>query len=189
MNLNPQQLEGVHHTEGPLLILAGAGSGKTRVITQRIVCLVQQQKVSPRNILAVTFTNKAAEEMRHRVQGLLGSTAQDIWISTFHSSCVRILRNSRGIMTSVPSNFVIYDDDDSLTLVKECLEELKIDDRSFSPRMILSNISSAKNELITPAQYTQKASEFLENRIASIYSLYQKKLEQNQALDFGDLIF
>ena len=182
MQLNPPQLEAVYHTEGPLLILAGAGSGKTRVITHRIAYLIKEKKVPPWNILAVTFTNKAAEEMRHRVGQLLGSRVNDIWISTFHSACVRILRKTN-------SNFVIYDDNDSLTLIKECLEEMKIDERALSPRGVYARIAGAKNDLVGPEQFATSASDFFENRVAEVYRLYQKKLSENNALDFGDLIF
>jgi DNA helicase-2/ATP-dependent DNA helicase PcrA len=186
MQLNSPQLEAVHHTEGPLLILAGAGSGKTRVITHRIAYLIKEKKVPPWNILAVTFTNKAAEEMRHRVGQLLGSRVNDIWISTFHSACVRILRKS---LAPGRAPFVIYDDDDSLTLIKECLEEMKIDERALSPRGVYARIAGAKNDLVDPEQFTTGASDFFENRVAEVYRLYQKKLAENNALDFGDLIF
>jgi len=186
MQLNPQQQEAVDHNEGPLLILAGAGTGKTRVITHRIARLVQQRIVAPWNILAVTFTNKAAEEMRNRVHGLLGAGGQDIWISTFHSSCLRILRRS---LPAGQNQFVIYDDDDTQTLIKRCLEELKIEDRAFTPRAVSSHISSAKNELVSPEAYIAKSQDFFETRVAEVYKLYQKKLGENNAMDFGDLIF
>ncbi len=182
--LNPQQLEAVHHVNGPLLILAGAGSGKTRVITQRIAHLIQHCGVRPGQIMAVTFTNKAAEEMKSRVTGLLGGRAQEVWIATFHSACVRILRSKN-------AGFVIYDDDDSMTLVKECLEEMKVDEKLLSPRAVLSRISAAKNELLSPEDYVKKAGDFdfFTPRVAEVYKLYQKKLSENNAMDFGDLIF
>lgn len=186
MQMNPEQLEAVHHKEGPLLILAGAGSGKTRVITQRIAYLVQQCGVSPRQILAVTFTNKAADEMKHRVSQTLGSHAYETFISTFHSLCVRILRAS---LSDQQKQFVIYDDGDVTTLIKEILEELKLDEKSFNPKAISGRIQSAKNELINPSQYATSASDYFESRVADIYALYEKKLSQNNALDFGDLIF
>lgn len=185
MTLNPQQLEAVHHTKGPLLILAGAGSGKTGVITHRIAHLIKEKKVGPWNILAVTFTNKAADEMKHRVRGLLGGRGQEIWISTFHATCVRILRKS---LPGIQGQFVIYDDSDSMSLIKEAMEELKMEERAFPARSVSTRIQSAKNEVISPAAYAAAASDFMETRVAEIYTLYQKKLEQNNALDFGDLI-
>ncbi len=185
MQLNPQQLEAVHQTAGPLLILAGAGSGKTGVITHRIAHLIKDKKIGPWNILAVTFTNKAADEMKHRVRGLLGGRGQEIWISTFHATCVRILRKS---LPGVQGQFVIYDDSDSMTLIKEAMEELKMEERAFPARSVSTRIQSAKNEVIGPAAYVAAASDFIETRVAEIYTLYQKKLEQNNALDFGDLI-
>jgi len=183
MQLNPQQIEAVHHVNGPLLILAGAGSGKTRVITQRIAHLIREEKVAPYNILAVTFTNKATEEMRSRVSRILGTKGLEVWISTFHSACVRILRQ-RG-----EPNFVIYDDDDSMTLIRECLEELKLDEKSFSLRSVYGKIASAKNELIDPDAFATQSNDYYDTRVAEVYGLYQKKLSQNNALDFGDLIF
>ncbi|QQR80904.1 MAG: UvrD-helicase domain-containing protein [Deltaproteobacteria bacterium] len=184
--MNPEQLDAVHHLDGPLLILAGAGSGKTRVITQRIAYMIQECGILPRNILAVTFTNKAADEMKHRVSQTLGSRAYETFISTFHSLCVRILRSS---LPDTQRNFVIYDDGDSTTLIKEVLEELKLDEKSFNPKAINGRIQSAKNEIITPAQFATNSSDYFESRVADIYALYEKKLAQNNALDFGDLIF
>ena len=189
MNLNPQQLEAVHHTEGPLLILAGAGTGKTRVIINRIAHLVRSRQLAPWNILAVTFTNKAAEEMRTRLFSLLGTQSREMWMTTFHSCCVRILRNTFRESTPEWVNFAIYDGDDSMTLIKQVLEELKIDDKTFSPRTLYARIEAAKNELIDPQSYQSGASDFFESRVAEIYQLYQKKLDANRALDFGDLIF
>ncbi len=186
MQMNPEQLEAVHHLDGPLLILAGAGSGKTRVITQRIAHMIRECGIPPRNILAVTFTNKAADEMKHRVGQTLGSRAYETFISTFHSLCVRILRAS---LSETQRQFVIYDDGDSTTLIKEALEELKLDEKSFNPKAINGRIQSAKNEIITPAQYATNASDYFESKVADIYALYEKKLAQNNALDFGDLIF
>ncbi len=186
MELNPEQLEAVHHTDGPLLILAGAGSGKTRVITQRIAYLIKEKKVPPWNLLAVTFTNKAAEEMKNRIHQLLGSGGHDVWISTFHSSCVKILRKS---LPEELRHFVIYDDNDSMTLIRNCLEELKIEERSLPPRSVYSRISSAKNDLIGPDAFLNQATDFFEKRAAQVYQLYQKKLDSNHAFDFGDLIF
>lgn len=183
MQLNPEQIEAVHHIDGPLLILAGAGSGKTRVITQRIAHLIREAGVPSFNILAVTFTNKAAEEMKTRVAQQLGSKGYDVWISTFHSACVRILRKN------LDSNFVIYDDDDSMKLLRDCLEELKIDEKSLPPRSAYARIAAAKNELIGPEELAAQSGDFFERRLAEVYQLYQKKLSQNNALDFGDLIF
>ena len=186
MQLNPQQLEAVQHTEGPLLILAGAGSGKTRVITHRIAHLIRERQVAPWNILAVTFTNKAAEEMRNRVAALLGKSA-DVWISTFHSSCVRILRKNAERFGYGP-NFVIYDDSDQMTLVKKCLGELGVQERAFHPRAILSRIDGAKNQLIGPEPYLAAAGDFFERKTGEAYKLYQSKLFASNAMDFGDLL-
>ncbi|MBI2083755.1 MAG: DNA helicase PcrA [Deltaproteobacteria bacterium] len=186
MQLNPQQLEAVYHTDGPLLILAGAGSGKTRVITHRIAHLIHEKKVTPWNILAVTFTNKAAEEMRNRVTALLGNRAE-IWVSTFHSSCVRILRKNAERIGYSP-DFVIYDDADQMSLLKSCLDELKIAERAFHPRAVLSRIDGAKNQLIDPEKYLSSTSDFFERRVGEIYKLYQEKLFRSNALDFGDLL-
>ena len=158
-NLNPQQLEAVRHTEGPLLILAGAGTGKTRVITHRIAHLVQERIAAPRNILAVTFTNKAAEEMRHRVQALLGLGQNEIWISTFHSACLRILRKS---LPPGQNQFVIYDDNDTMTLIRRCLEELKFEDRAFTPRAVSSRIAGAKNDLVSAEAYGARTEDFFD---------------------------
>lgn len=202
MQLNPEQIEAVRHVEGPLLILAGAGSGKTRVIVHRIAHLIREKGVLPSRILAVTFTNKAAEEMKSRVQHILGGRSADVWISTFHSSCVKILRHSLSSVTSsserraagsgLPpdrSNFVIYDDSDSMTLVKECLHDLRIDEKMLSPRGVHTRIQSAKNDLVGPDAYAMQVDDFFATRVAEIYRLYQKKLAANNALDFGDLIF
>jgi len=186
MQLNPEQLKAVEHTEGPLLILAGAGTGKTRVITHRIAYLVQEKGVAPWNILAVTFTNKAAEEMRNRVHALLGLGKHDIWVSTFHSSCLRILRRS---LPTGQNQFVIYDDDDTMRLIKKCMEDLKIEDRALPPRSVSTRIAAAKNELISAESYANGAEDFFETKAAEVYKLYQKRLTENNAMDFGDLIF
>lgn len=186
MELNPEQLKAVEHTEGPLLILAGAGTGKTRVITHRIAYLVQEKGVAPWNILAVTFTNKAAEEMRHRVHALLGLSKNDIWVSTFHSTCLRILRRSLPLGLN---QFVIYDDDDTMTLIKKCMNDLNIEDRALPPRAVSSRIAAAKNELISPEQYAAAVEDYFETKVSEVYKLYQKRLNENNALDFGDLIF
>ncbi len=186
-NLNPEQYAAVTYGDGPLLILAGAGSGKTRVLTQRIAYLISQRGVSPANILAVTFTNKAAGEMKERVERLLGYSAERIWVSTFHSTCVRILR-ADGAKQGIDPNFVIYDSQDQLALVKEVLKELNINDKNFPPRSVLEAISRAKNELQTPADYGERATDFWEKTIARVYQLYQQKLGENRAVDFDDLI-
>lgn len=184
-SLNPQQLEAVHHTEGPLLILAGAGSGKTRVITHRIAHLIRECHVSPGNILAVTFTNKAAGEMRERVERLLHLPSQGLWISTFHSACLRILRQSIEAL-GFSRDFVIYDDDEQQTLLKQCLKEFDFNDKAFPVRGVAARINAAKNELIGPNAFP--TADFFSERVQKIYALYQEKLRRNQALDFGDLI-
>ncbi len=184
-SLNDKQLEAVETTEGPLLIFAGAGSGKTRVLVHRIAHLIHQKKVSPWNIFAVTFTNKAAGEMKDRVAALIPERSEDLWISTFHSAGVRILRRHIEKLHYGPT-FVIYDDNDQLRLIKECLEELKLNPKIFHPRAIQTRIDSAKNELIEPTGYP--TGDFFNERVASVYELYQNKLKKNNALDFGDLL-
>lgn len=184
--LNPAQHEAVCHIDGPLLILAGAGSGKTRVLTHRIAYLLTQG-VDPRNILAVTFTNKAAGEMKERVANLVGPAGESIWVSTFHAACVRILR-AEGHCIGLDKSFIIYDSQDQQTVVKEVLGELNLSEKNFNPRAVLASISSAKNELITPEEYDKKAADFWGNTVARVYPIYQKKLRRNQATDFDDLI-
>lgn len=184
--LNPPQREAVCHKEGPLLILAGAGSGKTRVLTYRIAYLLSLG-VDGQRILAVTFTNKAAQEMRERVAGLVGPVAEQIWISTFHAACVRILRQD-GTAIGLDRNFVIFDTQDQVILVKEALKELNMSDENFNPRALLSSISAAKNELVRPEEYEEKAADFWASAVAEVYPVYQRKLVQNSALDFDDLI-
>ena len=187
--LNPAQREAVEKTEVPVLILAGAGSGKTRVLTTRIGHLIEDKGVQPANILAITFTNKAANEMRERVEETLESDASDMWISTFHSCCVRILRKDINRI-GYNRSFVIYDSADQVTLVKDCLKELNLNDKVFEPKMIISTISGAKDKLYDPKQF--KAMHMNDNRmskIADVYALYQDRLKRNSALDFDDLIF
>lgn len=187
--LNPAQREAVEKTDGPVLILAGAGSGKTRVLTTRIGHLIEDKGVQPANILAITFTNKAANEMRERVEETLESDASDMWISTFHSCCVRILRKDINRI-GYNRSFVIYDSADQVTLVKDCLKELNLNDKVFEPKMIISTISGAKDKLYDPKQF--KAMHMNDNRmskIADVYALYQDRLKRNSALDFDDLIF
>jgi DNA helicase-2/ATP-dependent DNA helicase PcrA len=186
--LNPMQQEAVQTVDGPLLIMAGAGSGKTRVLTHRIAYLIATRKAAPWNILAITFTNKAAREMQERVNRLVGTSANDIWVSTFHSMCVRILRRH---ITRIgfDSNFSILDSADQLSVVKSCLKELNLDTKKFDPRAMQSGISNAKNELTTVAEFETKAgNDFFQKQVARIYTLYQKKLRHNNSLDFDDLI-
>ena len=187
--LNKEQAAAVRQTEGPVLILAGAGSGKTRVITHRIAYLMDECGVNPWNILAITFTNKAAGEMRERVDNLIGFGAESVWISTFHSMCVRILRRHIDLM-GYDSSFTIYDTDDQKSLMKDVCKYLKIDTKDLKERAILSEISSAKNELITPLQYREEnvGVSFRNKRIADAYEEYQKRLKKNNALDFDDLL-
>lgn len=186
--LNPKQKEAVLHTDGPLLILAGAGSGKTRVLTHRIAYLIDECGVNPWNIMAITFTNKAAGEMRERVDNLVGFGAESIWVSTFHSSCVRILRRhieSLGYTTS----FSIYDSDDQKTLMRQVFKAMDIDTKQFKERVVLAAISSAKDKLITPEEFLLNAgADFREKKTGEIYREYQKQLKKNNALDFDDLI-
>ena len=187
--LNKEQAEAVRHTEGPVLILAGAGSGKTRVITHRVAYLIDECGVNPWNILAITFTNKAAGEMRERVDKLVGYGAESVWISTFHSMCVRILRRHIDLM-GYENTFTIYDTDDQKTLMKDVCKYLKIDTKELREREILSAISSAKNELMTPLQYMEEmvGVSFRHKRIAEAYEEYQKRLKKNNAVDFDDLL-
>lgn len=187
--LNPQQLEAVKHNKGPLLILAGAGSGKTRVLTHRIAYLIDELDVNPWNILAITFTNKAAKEMRERVDNIVGYGSENIWVSTFHSTCVRILRRYIDCL-GYDKNFTIYDTDDQKTLIRDVCKYLNIDTKTYKERSILSVISAAKDELITPERYEREAQGDLnKSKYASVYKEYQKRLKQNNALDFDDLIF
>lgn len=185
--LNKMQQEAVKTTDGPLLIMAGAGSGKTRVLTHRIAYLMAEKRVAPWNILAITFTNKAAREMKERVEKILGPGADDIWISTFHSMCVRILRRDIDRI-GINRNFSILDTSDQLSVIKGILKERNIDPKKFDPRSILGSISSAKNELIEPEEYEKTAGGFFEQVVSDVYKDYQKKLRKNQSLDFDDLI-
>ena len=186
--LNEQQKEAVLHTEVPLLILAGAGSGKTRVLTHRIAYLIEEQGVNPWNILAITFTNKAAGEMRERVDKLVGFGAESIWVSTFHSTCVRILRRHIDLL-GYDNNFTIYDSDDQKTLMKDVCKLLQIDTKIFKERALLGTISHAKDELITPEEFRIRAEgDFSQKKIAEVYEEYEKQLRANNALDFDDLL-
>jgi len=186
--LNPQQKEAVLNTEGPLLVLAGAGSGKTRVITHRISYLIQEKGVAPWNILSLTFTNKAAREMRDRIEALIGARVLDIWCGTFHSCCVRILRREIERI-GFSRDFVIYDTGDQETLIKDCLERLGYNEKNFPPKQVLAYIGRAKDELLYPEAYSINAVyDFRMRKISDIYTLYQKKLKANNALDFDDIL-
>ncbi len=186
--LNEKQREAVLHGEGPLLILAGAGSGKTRVLTHRVAYLINNRGVHPSSILAITFTNKAAREMKERIEKLLGESSDGIWISTFHSACIRILRRDIDKI-GYDRNFVIYDTTDQQTLIKDCLKELNLNEKNFPPKSVLETIGRAKDELIEPGAFARmNASDFRLGKIAQIYELYQKKLMRNNALDFDDII-
>jgi len=186
-DLNPVQQKAVLETEGPLLVFAGAGSGKTRVLTYRIAFLIQEKGVPPWNILAVTFTNKAADEMRERVERLLGRSARGTWISTFHSACVRILRRHIENL-GFQRNFVIYDEQDQERHLKAVMKELDLDFRMFLPKAIQSAIDQLKNEGMTPDQYRPSQFNIFQKRLALVYQRYQEDLRRNNALDFGDLL-
>jgi len=187
-NLNAVQREAVCHGDGPLLIFAGAGSGKTRVLTHRVAYLIATGKAHPRNILAVTFTNKAAGEMRERIAAIVGEASRHIWIGTFHAVCARILREA-GDAIGLDRDFVVYDDSDQATLVREALYQLQIDDKKFAPRAILSLISRAKERLIPPEEFGTHYQGFVERIAERVYELYNHKLRLNRALDFDDLLF
>ena len=187
-DLNPAQREAVLHTEGPVLVVAGAGSGKTRVLTRRIAHLLGAVGVKPPEILAITFTNKAAAEMRERVQHLVGPPAAAAWVMTFHSACGRILRREAQRL-GYRSNFTIYDQADQIRLVKRCLEELERDPKRFTPRGIHSQISNAKNTLVGPEEYAERVASFYDQTVAEVYDLYQKRLFASNAVDFDDMLF
>lgn len=175
--LNPVQQEAVKTTDGPLLLMAGAGSGKTRVLTHRIAYLMAEKHVAPWNILAITFTNKAAREMKERVESILGPGADEIWISTFHSMCVRILRRDIDRI-GINRNFSILDTADQLSVIKGILKERNIDPKKFDPRSILGSISSAKNELIEPEEFAKSAGGYYDQVTSDVYTDYQKKLAE-----------
>ena len=185
--LNEQQQKAVKATDGPLLIMAGAGSGKTRVLTHRIAFLMVEKQVAPWNILAITFTNKAAREMKERIRAILGGTSDDIWISTFHSMCVRILRRDIDRM-GFSRNFSILDTTDQQSVIKQILKDRNMDPKKHDYRAILGSISSAKNELITPEEFAKTAVEYHTKVVSDVYTEFQKRLRKNQALDFDDLI-
>ncbi|MCG1981219.1 DNA helicase PcrA [Staphylococcus epidermidis] len=186
-NMNSEQSEAVRTTEGPLLIMAGAGSGKTRVLTHRIAYLLDEKDVSPYNILAITFTNKAAKEMKARVEHLVGEEAQVIWMSTFHSMCVRILRRDADRI-GIERNFTIIDPTDQKSVIKDVLKSENIDSKRFEPRMFIGAISNLKNELKTPEDAQKEANDFHSQMVATVYKGYQRQLSRNEALDFDDLI-
>ena len=187
-SLNTEQREAVFHTEGPLLILAGAGSGKTRVLTHRTAYLIEEKQVNPWNILAITFTNKAAGEMRERVDKLTQGEGENVWVSTFHSTCVRILRRYIE-QIGYAKNFVIYDTEDQKSVMKDVCKRLNIDTKVYKERAILAAISSAKDKLMTPEAYAMSVQgDFTKKRLADAYAEYQKVLVSNNALDFDDLI-
>ena len=186
-DLNPAQREAVLHTEGPLLVVAGAGSGKTRVLTYRVAHLISAAGAQPNEILAITFTNKAAAEMRSRVEGMLGDVARRIWLMTFHAACGRILRREAPRL-GYKTNFTIYDQADQVRLVKACLDELERDPKRFVPRGIHNQISSAKNQLIGPAEYRNRVQSFYDQTVADTYELYQRRMFASNAVDFDDIL-
>ena len=186
--LNNKQEEAVLNTEGPCLVIAGAGSGKTKVLTHKIAYLISEKKVKPWNILAITFTNKAANEMKERVGKLIGDAAQEMWMGTFHSICVKILRRYIDRI-GFDNSFLIFDTSDQKTLIKECLKTLNIDDKMFTDRSVLAEISNGKNEMLEPKAYKVKyAGDFRREKIGEVYELYQKRLKENNAVDFDDII-
>ena len=186
--LNDKQYEAVITTEGPCLVIAGAGSGKTKVLTHKIAYLLQEKNIAPWNILAITFTNKAANEMKERVAKLVGEQAKDLWMGTFHSICVRILR-SHIEKIGYDSSFIIFDTSDQRTLIKRCVKDLNLDDKMFAERGVQAEISNAKNEMLEPDQYALRAKgDFRKEKIAEIYARYQKNLKENNSIDFDDII-
>jgi DNA helicase-2/ATP-dependent DNA helicase PcrA len=187
-DLNPAQREAVLTTEGPLLVIAGAGSGKTRVLTRRIAHLLRAVGAKPPEILAITFTNKAAGEMRERVADLVGPPARAAWVMTFHAGCGRILRREAERL-GYRSNFTIYDQADQVRLTKQCLEELDRDPKRFTPRGIHSQISNAKNQLVGPAEYASRVASFYDQTVADVYGLYQRRLFASNAVDFDDMLY
>ncbi|MBU4240126.1 MAG: DNA helicase PcrA [Actinobacteria bacterium] len=186
-SLNPPQREAVEHTGGPLLIIAGAGSGKTRVLTYRIAHLIHRHDVSPGNIMALTFTNKAAQEMKGRVEGLIGTTGSGMMLATFHSACARILRREIAPL-GYSSRFTIYDQVDSVRLIKQCMEEMGFDPRRYNPRALKASISMAKNEMVDEESYPESATLPFEKVTATVYKRYQERLKESDALDFDDLL-
>ena len=187
--LNKEQYEGATTIDGQVLILAGAGSGKTRVLTHRMAHMIEDLGIAPYNILAITFTNKAAKEMRDRVQALIGEQAENMWISTFHSTCVRILRREIDKI-GYKSSFTIYDTSDAKTLIKECMKAVNINEKDITEQEIMGKIGKAKDRMQSARSFKlENESNFRENKIADVYEMYQKRLKENNALDFDDLIF
>lgn len=186
--LNDKQYEAVMQTDGPCLIIAGAGSGKTKVLTHKIAYLLQEKNIKPWNILAITFTNKAAKEMKERVENLVGDAVQDMWLGTFHSICVKILRKYIDRI-GFDNSFVIFDTSDQKTIVKQCIKELNLDDKMFTDRGVLAEISNAKNEMLEPENYAARANgDFRKEKIAEVYKMYQANLKKNNGIDFDDII-
>ena len=186
--LNDKQKEAVIETEGPCLVIAGAGSGKTKVLTHKIAYLIEEKNIKPWNILAITFTNKAANEMKERITNLIGEVANDMWVGTFHSICVKILRKFID-RVGYNSDFVIFDTSDQKTLIKQCIRSLNLDDKIYTDRGVIAEISNSKNEMLTPMQYKLRTNnEIRKEKIAEIYEIYQRRLKENNALDFDDII-
>src|SRR5690606_39032328 len=183
--LNPAQYEAVTHGDGPLLVVAGAGSGKTRVLTHRIAHLIKVHGVSPFESLAITFTNKAAGEMKERIGRLVGPVAEKMWVSTFHSACVRILRRDATLL-GYPSAFTIYDQADAVRLTGYVIRDLGLDPKKFPPRAVHATISAAKNDLVLAPDFAGRAATVFERKIADVYTEYQRRLERAGAMDFDD---
>ena len=186
-DLNPPQRKAVEHGEGPLLVIAGAGSGKTRVLTHRVAHLIAEGRAAPSDILAITFTNKAAQEMRERVEQLVGGVSKLMWVMTFHSACARILR-ANAERLGYKRSFTIYDEADSLRMIKRCVEEAGVDPKRFPPRAIKNAISGAKSQLVDPEAYAEAQSSFFEENVADVYRLYEKRMLEANAMDFDDLL-
>ena len=186
--LNPPQCDAVTHSEGPLLVVAGAGSGKTRVLTHRIAYLIREVGVSPFEILAITFTNKAASEMKERVATLVGPIVEKMWVSTFHSACAKILRREASSL-GYPNSFTIYDQADAVRLTSYILKDMNIDTKRYPPRGIHSQISKAKNEMIGPIDYRSSAETLYEEKVADVYVEYERRMKTAGAMDFDDLLF
>src|SRR2546423_5208368 len=185
--LNEPQREAVTHGEGPLLVLAGAGSGKTRVLTHRIAYLLATGRASPGEILAITFTNKAAGEMRERVEQLVGRATRAMWVMTFHSACARIMR-AEAERLGYSRGFTIYDEADSLRMVKRCMEELEVDPKRYPPRAIRGQISSGKNRLVDAVEFAERQGSGFEEVTGSVYTLYERRMLEANAMDFDDLL-